>query len=99
MSPKTKEFWLQVKQEYNPKESDLYHTICFHSKTFLKAWNNPIQKPIIVELAKLFILELNKPNFFVREDYILFDQHWMTHKENVISIRQIFINSVINIFP
>lgn len=98
MNPKNKEFWLQVKKEYNPKESDLYHGICFHSKTFLNAWKNPLQKPIIVELAKLFLLDLNEPNFFIRQDNVLFGNHWMTHKKNFIEIRQLFINSIIKIF-
>jgi hypothetical protein len=53
MNVESKEFWLKVKEEYNPKEN-IY--ICNTSPTFHHAWYGDRQK--IIDYAEQFALKM-----------------------------------------
>lgn len=64
MNVQTKEFWLKVKEEYNPKKNapiDI-SSICDTSPTFRKMWNNvedTREDFLVIEHAELFLKEIN----------------------------------------
>lgn len=60
----TKDFWLDVQQEYKPTTHDYF--VCNHSKTFSEAWyytdfsNEYVIRDQIVELSEEFARLINK---------------------------------------
>ena len=88
MNVKSKDFWLKVKEEYQPKAN---HYLCHNSNSFNLAWNNNLTRKEIKEEAELFCVDKDL-NVGSR---VLFYTRFFGKKPK-IQIRKQFIDHMIN---
>jgi hypothetical protein len=103
MNVETKEFWLKVKEEYQPDDADFY--ICDNSATFKKVWediSHNRQDFTIIENAQIFLKSIGDLSFDCN-DCVLFEGFPINkydieirHKHH-IEIRKQFIDHMIQI--
>lgn len=96
MNIETKEFWLKVKEEYQPDDHYGPH-ICLYSQTFENAWDDTENETDIkiINKAKAFLREKNQNSFTC--SYIILFYDLNASDKHHIEIRKQFIDHMIQI--